>query len=284
MSVIWLVLAALGVLMLTVMAGEAIAFGWMHLQFTRLHAREGWETPTVPWSPGLAWVEHAAIWRMVRWGLVSRRDDGIRGDPSSNPGPVHVLIHGYGVGPENVFGLRQELEARGARTVSLDLGRPFHNVEFYRDRALTQLDAVLAQDAPDAPFVLVGFSMGGIIARMMLQARPDLAARVHAFATIGTPHRGTGAAHGPVTLGEDAKALRRDSALLADLPRMHELTPHARRLTFGAARDYVVYPRETAFEPDSETVVFDTVGHGGLATDPTVLRAIAQRLTEDAPA
>lgn len=63
--------------------------------------------------------------------------------------------------------------------------------------AVAELAAVLAaaeRRRPLAPLVLVGHSRGGLIARRLVETRPEAAGRVRALITLGSPHAGSGLA------------------------------------------------------------------------------------------
>jgi pimeloyl-ACP methyl ester carboxylesterase len=90
--------------------------------------------------------------------------------------------------------------------------------------AVAELEAVLAAAAdrrPRAPLALVGHSRGGLIARRLLETRPEAARRVRALITLGTPHAGSAlaalAGRGAFAAGMVGAALAR--AIGARCPR-----------------------------------------------------------------
>lgn len=135
---------------------------------------------------------------------------------AAQPQGTVLLIPGYGGGAGELGRLEAELSERGIRAEVVDIGDGTGDLRTYAadidDRARTLMAA--GQPAPD----LVGFSAGGIIARIAADGAPDLYRKV---VTLGSPHNGTATADAGALFGECPMAcqqMRTDSALLAELP------------------------------------------------------------------
>jgi triacylglycerol lipase len=224
-----------------------------HLGFVAWHRARGRATPA-----GLEWMVHEVRdgARVGWWYLRGYFADGHR----PGEGRPVLCVHGYSQSGANFFGLRAHLRRP---TVAVSLLHRLAPLLWYAARLEARLERLIA-DHPDGVDV-VAHSMGGVVLRVVLASRVDLAARVRTVVTLGTPHRGTAAARWIPVLPE-LKALRRRSAFLAALPSLVELVPHGRVVTIAAAADTLVYPVETALVPGAEHVVLPDMGHAGLLT------------------
>ena len=137
------------------------------------------------------------------------------------------------------------------------------------DRLAGVLDGLVA--ATGRPAALVGWSLGGVIAREVARARPDL---VHAVATFGTPviggptHTRGAAAYGP-------QACARIATLQEELDRTRPLEV---RVTAVFTRRDAVVDWRACLDHASEDVHHVEVGstHLGLGLDPSVWLAVAR--------
>lgn len=107
--------------------------------------------------------------------------------------PVFVFLHGFlGRAETRVAGMTFEY-FRGLRDVATDIGV---RVEVPQMPGRTGVEAralavrPLLQRLGDAPIILVGVSMGGLVARA-LATHYDPHQRIRAVATVCTPHRGS---------------------------------------------------------------------------------------------
>jgi pimeloyl-ACP methyl ester carboxylesterase len=98
-------------------------------------------------------------------------------------GPPALVIPGFVANDRTTAALRQALAEAGWRVYGwnngMNLGARADTVEILRKR----LDEI----SPDAPVLVVGWSLGGLFARELGRAAPD---RVRAVVTLGSPFSG----------------------------------------------------------------------------------------------
>ncbi len=245
------------------------------LRFVAYHRWKGRRTPRFP--PSAVIREVGGLLQLGWWSWRAFWSDGLR-QPVEITGRPVVAIHGYSQNASNLWGVRRALEARGRPTVGISMVHRFARLPRYVDRLEARLDAL--GEALGDSFDVVAHSMGAVVLRMLLVRRPDLRPRIRRVVTLGAPHRGTAAVRGLGWTGvPELRALHRRSALLAALPGLRELLPHATITSVAGTTDVIVYPFEDSLEPDTQRIVLRGHGHAGLLTSPEALAAVADALT-----
>lgn len=138
----------------------------------------------------------------------------LHGEDAPIPVTHAVLVHGIWQSKGRGFvTLRRDLEKRGVTCLVPSL-KPADGRQGITTLALQLRKEIDASFAPDQRFVLVGFSMGGLVSRLYLQ---DLggAARCDGLITISTPHHGTEMAQ--LHYGQGAAEMRPESVFLHEL-------------------------------------------------------------------
>lgn len=193
-------------------------------------------------------------------------------------GPAVVLVHGHGASPGSLWPLGHALARAGYRRVTSFGYRARGRVE---DHAAALGELVDAKVPRDVPVLVVGHSLGGIIARLWLQ---DLggAERTRAFVSLSTPHRGLALARlaRPVPL---IRELTPDSALMKRLWAGADRLGSVSCLSVVSGRDHFIRaPGDAAFHP-ATLVTVDHVGHAGVLFSPAVHALVTAHLVAAAP-
>lgn len=189
--------------------------------------------------------------------------------PRGDGRPI-MLLPGYGASEASMTPLARFLQLIGYSVRQWDLGRNRGKVDQYSREIAGQLVARY-----DAPVTLIGWSLGGVVAREAARLQPD---RVREVITMGTPVIG-----GP----KYTSAARRFAASESlDLDKF-EREVHARNLVgltcpitaIYTDRDGVVSPASSQdpYNPQTRMVKVGG-GHFGLGINPRVWRIIADTL------
>lgn len=202
-----------------------------------------------------------------RW----RKRGQIAAAPDSDGAPVLVLP-GMGVGDLTTRPLRRFLRRHRFDARPWRLGRHRPDVPRTLGRLLPRLEALAAECRRSV--ALIGWSLGGVVARELARLRPDLVRRV---VTLGTPVLG-GFRHTAVAglfriQGWDVEDVARRFDLANRVPLRVPVT------AIFSRRDGIV-----AWQACIDTITTDVEHleadscHWGLGLDPDVLAAIAERL------
>ena len=135
-------------------------------------------------------------------------------DPPPAPAKLPILLlHGVGCNAGVWSGFRRHLEQRGIGPVyALSYGPPLASIEHFADQVAARIGDIEAATGA-SQVVLVGHSMGGLVARAYL--RQYGGAKVRRLITIGTPHHGS--MHAWIMAGVSLAQMRPSNAWLATL-------------------------------------------------------------------
>lgn len=218
----------------------------------------------------------------VGWWVWGRGPDSI--DPTSTtsglPGTV-LLIPGHGGSQASMEALAQALSEDGWATRIVDIGDGSGDIPAYA-RQVTALARQYADQGE--PVALVGYSMGGLIARAAVAN--GAASTVMRVVTIGTPHDGTSLAGvGALVNSPDCDTACRQMApgseFLDSLPVAGDAS---RWLAIYSETDDVIRPADSAALAGATVArVQDycpasTDTHGDVVVDPFTLRAVTDFL------
>lgn len=184
-------------------------------------------------------------------------------------GPVHgprvMVLPGFLATDRTTFGLQRALAAAGYRVtgwgMGLNRGARADTIERIVDR--------IERFGAGQPILLVGWSLGGLFAREVAKARPDLVSRV---VTLGSPFSGDLRANNVWRLYETIAGHSIDALPIeADL----EAKPPVPTLAIWSRRDGVVAPlsaRGRDGQSDRQVELDST--HMGFATSARTFRKI----------
>lgn len=152
----------------------------------------------------------------------------------------------------------------------------FGAIDGYAAALAARVEALSAA-AGDRPVVLVGHSMGGLIARAYL--RRFGAARVACLVTLGTPHHGSALA--PFGYGANAREMRRTAEWLGGLAACEEGRFAVPVTSIFSYQDNFVAPQISSELGGAANVPLAGLGHMSLALSPRVA-ALVDRAVRDA--
>jgi triacylglycerol lipase len=191
--------------------------------------------------------------------------------------PPLVLVHGLLDTPEVFQKLRQEIGDR-----RLDLLIPHLSLRLGRtpiEEAAAELAAHIDAAYPgQAPLDLLGFSIGGVIARTWIQ-RLGGHRRTRRFISLGSPQQGTITAQPwPGQIFKGLADLKWDSALLRELNSNSELLQSVDCHSFYSALDLAVLPGWRAVLPIGPQTELPVATHPQLLRDAAAIKPLAAEL------
>jgi len=192
----------------------------------------------------------------------------------SSAGVNVVLLHGIGDTCRLFKHLRPFLEQRGHVVHCLNLAP--NDGRAGLDALAKQVADYVGRAIPGSGhFHLIGFSMGGLVARYYVQ-RMDEASRVRRLITISSPHRGTWTAYLLWNIG--ARQMRPGSAFLRDLERNREVLTRARFTSIWTPLDLMIVPANSSVVPEANVVRINVTHHAAMVRDPRVMHAVEKAL------
>lgn len=220
------------------------------------------------------WREVVALLRAQAWHL-TLPFSATHTKPAHPKGNPVLCVHGFTQDASNWRRVRAALHARGREVDAVSMGYPPRAIPRYVEALERRTDALLA--TTPGPIDVVCHSMGGVILRLLLRKRPDIAARLGRVVTVATPHRGTAAAVG--VLLPETRLLSRTSDQLQAVPMLPKLAPGVRFVSIGSVDDATVYPEPTTRCGGTHHTLTG-LGHAGLISDPEGVDAIVHALEE----
>ena len=181
-----------------------------------------------------------------------------------------LLVHGYGCSRAAWWWLRRRLEAAGWSVATISL-EPLHaGIDDYVDPLARRIAAVLDETGAEK-LLLVGHSMGGLVARAYLQRFGS--GCVARLVTLGTPHQGSCLAH--LGLGANARQMQPGSAWLAALANPASVLD---TLVIYSPHDNFVMPQVKLQLPGAPGQAIDGLGHLAMLHSPRVAAALLRAL------
>ena len=187
-----------------------------------------------------------------------------------------LLVHGIMDTGAKFRRLQPFLEARGHRCLAPSLTpRDGRDGLLPMARQLSrEIDRAWGREAT---FAIVGFSMGGLIARLYLQQLGG-AARVDRFFAVSVPHRGSLLAYG--MWGRGAREMRPGSALLKALDATVQGLEGLRLRAYWTPFDAVIVPPRNCIWPAAENRRVLALCHPCMLWHRTVLADIAEGIED----
>jgi pimeloyl-ACP methyl ester carboxylesterase len=199
-------------------------------------------------------------WRMMaKAGSVARQPRG-RGRPV-------MVIPGYTANDASTIPLRSYLTGLGYDCRGWGLGVNSGDLQTQIPQTIERVVAWYRDQS--APISVVGWSLGGVVAREVARARPDVVERVITFGTPlwGPRHTNTSMARSDQLDDLERRVLARNS------------TPILRPVTAIYSRNDGVVHWRASVDPDPNTVNIEvSSSHFGLGIDPDVWCIVASTL------
>lgn len=192
--------------------------------------------------------------------------------------PPVILLHGLFQNRSCLLWLQYRLRAAGFNRVISINTPPWRDLETLTEELAKRVDELRIKLKIDK-VILIGHSMGGIIARNYVQNRGG-AAYVERIVTLGAPHHGSKLA--PFALSPMGKTLLPGSAFLLQfngVPWPKE-TPATAIFT---RYDNIVLPADSGKMEGAQTVELDGMGHTALLFHPRALQAVIDDLKTPHP-
>lgn len=199
--------------------------------------------------------------------------------PGSTAPPL-LLLHGYGCNSGYWTHLVRELDAARISHATLDLEPMLAGIDDFVPAVQRAIEALCAASGA-GQVVIVGHSMGGLVARACLRAHGS--ARVAHVFTLGTPHHGTSlASKGPglnavqmqLDEGGDAAA----GAWLRALAASESAHTRALITSIFTHHDNIVAPQTSSLLEGAHNIAFGGVGHVALGRNRRVLACLMQEI------
>jgi triacylglycerol esterase/lipase EstA (alpha/beta hydrolase family) len=219
----------------------------------------------------MIWTE---IWVVAfSWPLMALHRWLIR-DPAPAPAtrPV-LLVHGVLVNDGVWIAFRRHLRQHGIGPIyTVNYGPPLADIELFAEQLDTKIDAILSATGAKH-VVLVGHSMGGLVARAYL--RRFGASRIARVITLGTPHHGSVLAY--MFPGRSLAQLRPGNSWLAELNRNENDAAPPVITSIWSRHDSMVAPQVSSELEHAENVVLIGIAHNALLAAAEVRRLVIEK-------
>jgi pimeloyl-ACP methyl ester carboxylesterase len=197
-----------------------------------------------------------------------------RNPPKGAAGPPVLFIHGYLCNGGFWWWLRRRLARDGiANTHVITCGPVFGSIDRFAEQVAARVAEIRAAQG-SAPVVLVGHSMGGLIARRHVQLHG--AGGVARIISLGTPHHGT--IHAQLANSRNGKQMRPGSDWLAALNADEAAPAPVPVCSVYSHHDNIVAPQDSARLAHAENLPLAGLGHLEMAFSPRILRVLREQL------
>jgi triacylglycerol esterase/lipase EstA (alpha/beta hydrolase family) len=189
--------------------------------------------------------------------------------------PPVILLHGLFQNRSCLFWLQYRLHAAGYKQIVSINTPPWRDMEASTESLAKKVDELRINLKIDK-VILVGHSMGGMIARNYVQNRGG-SAYVHGMVTLGSPHHGSKLA--PFALSSMGKTLLPGSVFLKDFNSV-VWPEETQAVSIYTRYDNIVLPAESGKMNGAQQIELDGMGHTSLLFHPRSLQAVISALSK----
>ena len=234
-----------------------------------------------PWGRARLFLEEFRATMLNSSWTMPRASPRTRIYPDSPVAPL-LLLHGYGCNSGYWARLTPMLDAAHISHASIDMEPLLAGIDDFVPQVARAIDSLCAASGA-ARVIVVGHSMGGLVARAYLRAHGD--ARIAHVFTLGTPHHGTALAERAP--GANALQMRRwDRNAAAGVAWLETLaaseSPRTRALltSIYTHHDNIVSPQSSSWLPGARNIDIGGVGHVALGSNSRVLRRLLDEIVK----
>jgi triacylglycerol esterase/lipase EstA (alpha/beta hydrolase family) len=194
-------------------------------------------------------------------------------DSQDSEHPPVILLHGLFQNRSCMLWLQHRLKTAGYHQVISINTPPWRNIESLSEQLAKKVDELRIHLKVEK-VILIGHSMGGLIARNYVQSRGG-SAYVEAMITLGSPHHGSKLA--PFALSPMGKNLLPGCEFITNFNSIP--WPEATTATSIFTRyDNIVLPAESAKMESARHIELDGMGHTALLFHPRALQTVVESL------
>jgi triacylglycerol lipase len=186
-----------------------------------------------------------------------------------------VLLHGIDDTSDLFSRLRPFLEKHGREVHAPDLVP--NNGTAGLEALAQQIAAYIDETLPNRRVDLVGFSMGGIVARYYVQRLGGLR-RVNHLITVASPHRGTWTAY--LRRNPGGRQMRPGSAFLRDLSQDLGNLKILSFTSIWSPFDLMIIPATSSVVREAQSITVPVVAHALMMRDRRVLAQVERALAD----
>jgi len=191
---------------------------------------------------------------------------------ASEKAPV-ILLHGLLQNRSCMFWLQRQLAKAGYQQTICINTPPWRDLETLTEVLAKKVDELRINLKVDK-VILIGHSMGGIIARNYVQNRGG-AAHVSSMVTLGAPHHGSKLA--PFAVSQMGRSLLPSSNFISQFNKV--AWPQETQATSIYTRyDNIVLPADSSKMVGAKLVELDGMGHTSLLFHPRSIQAVIEAL------
>jgi len=198
-----------------------------------------------------------------------------KGDPEHVQGVPVLFIHGFLGSSNNGIYLKHSLD-KYRSVFTVNLGDPRLSIEEYARKVRRKVEQICAHSG-SKKIVLVGHSMGGLVAQEYCYSYAEQdGVQIEQIIALGTPFRGTSAAHLATFFSRAAKDMLPGSASLSTLQEKASGDCMTRYVCVATETDVMIRPPSSAREGGRRCVIEDLYATGHISL--LFSKQVAQRL------